>query len=212
MTVKKPGNLFIVSAPSGAGKTTLVQKLVADQPDLDVSISHTTRPRRAGEQDGVDYHFVTAEEFEALIDRDRFLEHARVFDHYYGTSREWVGEQLAAGRDIILEIDWQGARQVRRLLPGAVGIFILPPSYQTLQQRLGGRGDDAETVARRMHDAAQELSHYNEYDFLVINDDLDAATARMGDIVRAAAHGYDRQRAFFDEFVGGMLREAPGFQ
>lgn len=208
----KSGNLFIVSAPSGAGKTTLVQATVDAMPDLYVSVSHTTRPKRPSEEDGVDYHFIDEAGFEALIEQGQFLEYARVFDRYYGTSRRWVEDQLARGHDIILEIDWQGGRQVREQLPGAVGIFILPPSYESLQRRLQGRGDDAETVARRMQEATRELSHYDEYDFLVINDDLDTASAELGDIIRAAGHGYAQQRTFFDEFVGGLLRDAPDLE
>lgn len=199
------GNLFIVSAPSGAGKTTLVKALLKRMPDLAVSVSHTTRPPRPSERDGRDYYFVDEAAFRSLIEQDRFLEHARVFDHSYGTSRDWVEEQLAAGVDVILEIDWQGARQVRERLPDAVGIFILPPSYAALKARLEGRGDKDATVRRRMDDAARELSHYAEYDFLVINDDLETARLDLAAVIRAAGRDYRRHRVYYDEFVGQML-------
>lgn len=209
---KKPGNLFIISAPSGTGKTTLVQALVEAVPDLFVSVSHTTRPQRPSEEDGINYHFVDKETFDDLVAREQFLEYARVFDHDYGTSRLWVEEQLAQGRDIVLEIDWQGARQVRRLMPGSTAIFILPPSYESLRNRLQQRGDAPETVHRRMRDATQELSHYAEYDFLVINDNLDTVLGQLGDIIRSAAHAYKPQQKYFDDFVTGLLRDAPDLQ
>lgn len=203
--MQKQGNLFIISAPSGAGKTTLVRWLTQNIPNLYVSVSHTTRPRRPSEEDGRDYHYVDEETFRSLINGDHFLEHARVFDHYYGTSRKWVERQLADGRDIILEIDWQGAQQVHGHLPDAVGIFILPPSCETLQSRLQQRGDDADTVRRRMDDAVAELSHYREYDYLVINDDLDTARQNLAAIVRATRQGYRRQQAYYDEFMDRIL-------
>ncbi len=209
---KKPGNLFIISAPSGTGKTTLVRALVNAVPGLHVSVSHTTRPQRPSEENGVNYHFVDQATFDDLVAREQFLEYARVFDHSYGTSRVWVEEQLARGSDIILEIDWQGARQVRHLMPGSLGIFILPPSYEALQKRLQARGDAPETVQRRMRDATRELSHYAEYDYLVINDDLDTALGQLGDIIRSAAHAYQPQRTFFDDFVAGLLRDVPDIQ
>jgi guanylate kinase len=203
------GNLFIVSAPSGAGKTTLVKALLETMPDLAVSISHTTRPPRPSERDGQDYHFVDEAAFLSLVEEDRFLEHARVFDHYYGTSRDWVQERLVAGVDVILEIDWQGARQVRERLPDAVGIFILPPSYATLKARLKGRGDEEATVRRRMDDAARELSHYAEYEFLVINDDLETARQDLAAVFRAAGRDYRRHRAYYDDFVDRILPGKP---
>jgi len=209
---KKPGNLFIISAPSGTGKTTLVKALVNTVPDLFVSVSHTTRPRRPHEENGINYHFVDRQTFEDLIAVGEFLEYARVFDHYYGTSRKRVTEQLALGKDIILEIDWQGARQVRRLMPGSPGIFILPPSYESLQERLQRRGDTADTVERRMRDATHELSHYPEYDYLVINEDLDTTLGQLSDIIRSTAHAYKPQKKYFDDFVAGLLRNAPDLQ
>ncbi len=180
------GTLFIVSAPSGAGKTSLVRALVDGAADIAVSVSHTTRPRRSGEQDGVNYHFVEAARFEAMIAEGAFLEHAQVFGNRYGTARETVTRELAAGRDVILEIDWQGGQQVRRLMPAAVSIFILPPSHAELERRLRGRGtDDEETIRRRMNAAVTEMSHYDEYDFLVINDDFPRAVADLQAVVRS---------------------------
>ena len=210
--LKKRGNLIIISAPSGAGKTTLVRGLVASVPNLLVSVSHTTRPRRAGENDGADYHFIDVPAFEALIEKGEFLEYAEVFGHYYGTSGHWVEQQLAGGRNIILEIDWQGAQQVRRQLQETVSIFILPPSYEALASRLHGRGDDEKLVRERMQGAAGELSHYHEYDYLVINDDIDAATGELAAIIRASGNGYPRQKPFFDDFVAQLLKNTAGIQ
>ncbi|MDE2089139.1 MAG: guanylate kinase [Gammaproteobacteria bacterium] len=181
-----PGTLYVISAPSGAGKTSLVKALRESLPDLTVSVSHTTRLLRPGERDGVDYHFVDHAAFKAMIEQGAFLEYAQVFDNYYGTSRAGVLERMNGGRDVILEIDWQGARQVRRALPESVGIFILPPARATLEQRLKNRGQDApEVIARRMRDAVNETSHYREYDYLVVNDDFAAALADLTAIVHA---------------------------
>jgi guanylate kinase len=174
------GTLFIISAPSGAGKTSLVKALLERLSDVVVSVSHTTRDPRPGEQDGVDYHFVTKPEFETMVTAGEFVEHARVFDNFYGTSRVAVAEQLEAGRDVILEIDWQGARQVRHSLPHAVSVFILPPTRQTLRERLTARDQDSEQVIeRRMGDAISEMSHYGEYHFLIFNDDFEQAVAEL---------------------------------
>ena len=170
------GTLYIVSAPSGAGKTSLVKALVETTNNLQLSVSHTTRTARPGEKNGVNYHFVTQDEFIHMLTCNLFLEHAQVFDHYYGTSEQWLAHQLQHGIDIILEIDWQGAQQVRRLKPDCVSIFILPPSRATLEQRLRNRRQDSEQViARRMREAVNEISHYVEYDYLVVNDDFDLA-------------------------------------
>jgi guanylate kinase len=182
--MKSPGTLFTVSAPSGAGKTSLVEALTRRCAQLRVSVSHTTRPRRPGEQDGVNYHFVTEEAFQAMLEREAFLEHAQVFGNFYGTSTEWVEEQLAAGLDVILEIDWQGAQQIKQLQPESVAIFILPPSRDALQQRLQNRGtDDAEVIQRRMAQAVDEISHYHQSDFIVVNDDFDTALAELESIL-----------------------------
>lgn len=178
------GTLFIISAPSGAGKTSLVRELVESLDGIQVSVSHTTRARRQGEVDGVNYHFVDVATFEAMIERGEFFEHARVFDNYYGTSRPAVEKMLAAGQDVILEIDWQGARQVRQQMPDAVSIFILPPSREELERRLASRGtDEHATIARRMRDAVSEMSHHDEYDYLVINDDFTTALRELQSLV-----------------------------
>ncbi|MEQ5803804.1 guanylate kinase [Halomonas sp. H10-9-1] len=178
------GTLFIVSAPSGAGKTSLVRELIESLDGLQVSVSHTTRARREGEVDGVNYHFVDVPAFEAMIERGEFFEHARVFDNYYGTSRPAVQAALAAGQDVILEIDWQGARQVRQQMPEAVSVFILPPSREELERRLAGRGtDDHAVIQRRMRDAVSEMSHHDEYDYLVINDDFTTALDELRALV-----------------------------
>ncbi|MEX1196501.1 MAG: guanylate kinase [Pseudohongiellaceae bacterium] len=182
------GTLYTVSAPSGAGKTSLVNALLdGSDPSLCVSISHTTRAQRPGEQDGVNYHFVDRETFLDMRDRGEFLESAEVFGNLYGTSQPWVEKQLAQGRDVILEIDWQGAAQVRRLVNPTKSIFILPPSLETLEQRLSERGqDDSETIARRMRQARDEISHYCEADYLVINEVFSAALDDLRAILRAA--------------------------
>ncbi|ERS88295.1 guanylate kinase [Halomonas sp. PBN3] len=178
------GTLFIVSAPSGAGKTSLVRELIESLDGIQVSVSHTTRARREGEVDGVNYHFVDVPGFEAMIERGEFFEYARVFDNYYGTSRPAVQAALAAGQDVILEIDWQGARQVRAQMPEAVSVFILPPSREELERRLAGRGTDEHAVIeRRMRDAVSEMSHHDEYDYLVINDDFTTALDELRALV-----------------------------
>ncbi len=180
------GTLFTVSAPSGAGKTSLVEALVQASQHLVVSVSHTTRPMRPGEQDGVNYHFVTEAAFEEMLNRGAFLEQARVFDNFYGTSQEWVEQQLKAGEDVILEIDWQGAAQIKHLLPDSVSIFILPPSRQALRQRLTNRGqDDEATIEQRMSQAVNEISHYPEADYIVVNDNFDAALLELKSVVES---------------------------
>ncbi len=181
-----PGTLFTVSAPSGAGKTSLVNALAQEHASVCVSVSHTTRPMRPGEQDGVNYHFVTEAAFHEMATRGAFLEQARVFGNYYGTSQEWVEQQLHSGIDVILEIDWQGAEQIKRLRPDSISIFILPPSRDTLQQRLLSRGQDEKAViADRMAQAVAEISHYPEADFLVVNDSFDTALDELLCIMRS---------------------------
>ncbi|HEB59161.1 MAG TPA: guanylate kinase [Gammaproteobacteria bacterium] len=190
-----PGTLFIISAPSGAGKTSLVRALLERMDGIGVSVSHTTRAPRPGERDGVDYHFTAVAEFEKMVAAGVFLEHAQVFDNYYGTSREAIETRLAAGEDVILEIDWQGAAQVRRLMADTVSIFILPPSREALEERLRGRGQDDEgIIARRMRDAVAEMSHYAEFDYLIINDDFDTALGELCCVVQARRQRLDRQR------------------
>ncbi len=178
------GSLFIIAAPSGGGKTSLVNALLNHDPRLVLSVSHTTRPARPGEIDGRHYHFVSEAEFEQMVDEGGFMEHARVFDHYYGTNRNSVALQLDQGRDVILEIDWQGARQVRAVFPDCCLIFIIPPSLETLRKRLTGRGQDsAEVIQRRMRDAQAEISHWAEFDHLVVNDDFDKALEELVAII-----------------------------
>ncbi len=173
------GSLFVVSAPSGAGKTSLVQALIGSIDNIGVSVSHTTRAQRPGEQHGVNYHFTTRESFGQMIERGDFLEQAEVFGNLYGTSKVWVENTLQAGRDVILEIDWQGAQQVRRLMPDSVGIFILPPSRQALRERLVGRSTDAaEIIERRLAQATEDMSHFVEFDYVIINAVFDQKAAR----------------------------------
>jgi len=188
------GQLYIISAPSGAGKTSLVKALLEQDSDLAVSVSHTTRPRRVGEVDGVNYHFITTQQFLDLLTQDAFLEHAEVFGHYYGTSHLAVARQLERGQDVILEIDWQGARQVRRLIDDAVSIFILPPSRAELERRLTARGQDGvEVISARMAKATAEMSHYPEFDYLLINDSFERALTELQAIVLAKRLELPRQ-------------------
>ncbi|MEY3037975.1 MAG: hypothetical protein RL143_542 [Pseudomonadota bacterium] len=180
------GTLYIISAPSGAGKTSLVKALLEQDAKVRVSVSHTTRAPRDGEVDGVAYNFVSLAEFDQVIDAGQFLEYAEVFTNKYGTSKLWVEEQLAAGIDVILEIDWQGAQQVREKMPNALSIFILPPSRAELERRLTGRGtDSAEIIAGRMAQAESEMSHFGEFDYLVINDQFDEALNQLQAIFTA---------------------------
>ena len=178
------GRLFVIAAPSGAGKTSLVKALLERRPELHVSISHTTRTRRPTEEHGREYYFVTVPEFQELIAKGEFLEHAQVFDNFYGTGRRPVERQLAQGRNVILEIDWQGARLVRNAMPDCSSIFILPPSRPALEERLRNRKtDSAEIIARRLRDAVGDMSHWNEFDYVVVNDDFERAVADLGRIV-----------------------------
>jgi guanylate kinase len=180
------GTLFVVSAPSGAGKTSLVRAMLERDPLLTVSVSHTTRPRRSGEADGVNYHFVDRDRFETMLASGAFLEYAEVFGNLYGTSAAWVEGRLEQGRDVILEIDWQGAAQIRARLPETVSIFVLPPSLAALEQRLRGRGQDEDAVIRRrLAEARAEMAHHVDYDYLVVNDDFETAAADLLAITRA---------------------------
>ncbi len=182
----RTGTLYIISAPSGAGKTSLVKKLRSSVNDIVVSVSHTTRKQRPGEIHGQDYFFCEQEEFDHLLQDQMFLEHAVVFDHHYGTSSTIVNNALSCGQDVILEIDWQGARQVKKLMPSAVSIFILPPSLASLEKRLCDRGQDSQKIIdRRMQDAIAEISHYTEYDYLIVNDEFDEAYQNLKSIVIA---------------------------
>jgi|TARA_B110000211_G_scaffold178777_1_gene202144 guanylate kinase len=186
MQTTSTGTLYVFSAPSGAGKTSLVKALLEKTEDIGVSVSHTTRAPREGESDGKDYNFVSQEAFKELIEQNAFLEHAQVFDNFYGTSQVWVEQQLNAGRDVILEIDWQGAQQIRQQMPNMVSLFILPPSRDELLKRLTGRGTDSqEVIDRRMHDAVSEMSHYAEFDYLIINDNFEYALQELRSVIIA---------------------------
>ncbi len=190
------GNLYVVAAPSGAGKTTLVRLLLQAEPSVHLSVSYTTRAPRPGEVDGRDYRFVTRQEFEAMVGRGEFLEWAEVHGNHYGTSRIWIEGELAAGRDVLLEIDWQGAQQVRSFFPEAVGIFVLPPSLDELERRLRGRGtDSAEVVARRLAAAQAEMRHVGEFDYVIINKELQRAAEEMLLVVRASRLRFAVQRS-----------------
>lgn len=200
------GNLYIISAPSGAGKTSLVKELVSNLDDLIVSVSHTTRQMRDGEIHGKDYFFVDVEKFKTMQGENAFLECAQVFDNFYGTAQQTVETNLAQGQDVILEIDWQGAQQVRKLIPNALSIFILPPSIEVLQQRLENRGkDDAQIIARRMKDAVTEMSHYPEFDYLVVNDDFSVALNSLKSIVIANRLKQARQSAVLQSLLSNLL-------
>ncbi|HEU0187050.1 MAG TPA: guanylate kinase [Gallionellaceae bacterium] len=188
------GNLFIVSAPSGAGKTSLVKALLSINKNIDLSISYTTRPPRPGEVNGKDYQFVSRETFLQMVQHGDFLESAEVYGNLYGTSQSWLNKELQSGRDILLEIDWQGAAQVRSKFPMCIPIFILPPSLEALETRLKGRGQDsAEVIARRLHAAQEDIGHVAEFDYVIINDKLDEALQQLNAIVVAAGMHRDRQ-------------------
>lgn len=204
--MKSRGTLYTVSAPSGAGKTSLVSALVKSCPQLLVSVSHTTRAIRPGETDGTDYHFVDEPSFLGMLERAEFLEHARVFGNLYGTSSVWVEQQLVAGFDVILEIDWQGARQIRKLRPDAQAIFILPPSRDTLRDRLKNRGqDDNDTIEARLREAVQEMSHYVESNFVIINQDFDTALDEFRSVVISQRLATKRQQITQKELLNDLL-------
>lgn len=205
------GTLFIISSPSGAGKSSLIKALL-ERPSADgklqVSVSHTTRAVRPGEVDGIHYHFIDQPEFKTLIERGAFYEWAEVFGNYYGTSREWIDEQLAKGIDILLDIDWQGARQIRAQSPSAKSIFILPPSRVELERRLNARQQDsAEVIKGRMDKAVSEMSHYNEYDYLLVNDHFDQALNRLSAIIEAERANTDKQAIRYQDLLCGLLAE-----
>lgn len=194
MSAKYTGNLYIVAAPSGGGKTSLVKNLVETLPDIEISISHTTRAMRPKEKDGEDYFFVSEDEFMKLVNTNAFIEHARVFNHLYGTSEAQISARLQQGIDIVLDIDWQGAEQIRYAFPQAVSVFIVPPSLDVLKQRLINRCQDKdEIISERMIKAQDELSHYPEFDYLIVNDDFDNAAMELRSIVVANRHRMERQ-------------------
>ncbi|MBE0360450.1 guanylate kinase [Pseudoalteromonas aliena] len=201
------GNLFILSAPSGAGKSSLINALLKKHADMKVSVSHTTRSPRPGEEDGVHYHFVATDEFKALIEKNDFFEWAQVFDNYYGTSKQAIESQLNAGIDVFLDIDWQGAQQVRKIMPSVQTIFILPPSKKELEQRLNNRGQDsADVIASRMAKAQSETSHYNEYDFVIVNDDFESALADIEIIVMAQRLTLKAQKNRHQVLLNSLLK------
>lgn len=190
------GNVFIVSAPSGAGKTSLVKTLLEADPRVKLSVSYTTRAPRPGEADGVHYHFVSMDEFMAILNRGDFLESAEVYGNRYGTSQRWIEAQVASGVDILLEIDWQGAAQVRKLMPQAISIYILPPSPAALRERLTGRGQDSEAIiAGRLAAAREDMSHVYEFDYVIINDEFATAAAELQAVVRASRLTLAKQMA-----------------
>lgn len=200
------GNLYVVAAPSGAGKTTLVKRLLQNESEVRLSISYTTRLPRPGEENGREYHFVDVETFRSMIDRSDFLEWAEVHGNFYGTSKTWIMNQMADGNDVLLEIDWQGAQQVRAIFPEAIGVFILPPSLEELERRLTGRGTDSrEVIARRLAAAQAEMRHVGEFDYAIINDDLERALDDLRSILRASRLRFKAQRvrhaALFDRLI-----------
>jgi guanylate kinase len=198
------GRLFVIAAPSGAGKTSLVKALLERKPELHVSISYTTRKMRPTEEDGREYHFVSITDFQQLVDQGLFLEYAQVFDNFYGTGRRPVETEMARGNNVVLEIDWQGAQQVRKSLPECVTIFILPPSRRSLEERLRNRRTDSEEViARRLRDAVGDMSHWNEFDYVVVNDDFDKA---VNDLVSIVEGGGEHLKAHRPE-LQGLLAE-----
>lgn len=203
----KPSQLYIVSAPSGAGKTSLLNALCQQLKHLTISVSHTTRAPRPGEVDGEHYHFVNVETFQQEIEQGLFLEYAPVFDNYYGTSKIAVDALLAARKDVILEIDWQGARQVRERADSVISIFILPPSQASLEERLRNRKQDSETIIqRRMRDARNEISHYSEYDYVIINDDFDDALADLVAIFRSERLRLKRQQLHHASLLAELVK------
>ena len=200
------GHLYILTAPSGAGKTTLVRHLLENDPAIQVSVSHTTRPPRSGEREGIEYCFIELDEFQEKIRRNDFLEWAEVHGNYYGTSRSGIEAALRAGQDVLLEIDWQGAQQVRKVFPAAIGVFILPPSLEVLAQRLRERAtDNAQTIARRLAAARDEMRHADEFDYVIINDDLQRALQDLLAIVRAARLRYTVQSRRHSVLFATML-------
>lgn len=206
--MNKQGRLIVISAPSGAGKTTLVNALIDSTPDLKISISHTTRPIRPGEQDGVNYYFISDDEFKNLLDRREFLEYAKVYDYYYGTSKVWVENELNKGSDIILEIDWQGAQQIKSMFPNSASfIYILPPSLEILKERLEKRAQDKpDVISYRLAKAKEDISHYNEFDYVVVNDDLDQTVASIQSIIKSINLNIQVQKINLKSLLDNLLK------
>ncbi len=206
MSKTRRGQLFVIAAPSGAGKTSLVKAVLERDADVRFSISHTTRQRRETEVDGKDYYFIDAAEFQRKVDNDEFLEHAKVFDNHYGTDRSQVEKLLDEGRHVLLEIDWQGARQVRRSMPGCVSIFVLPPSRADLEKRLQARStDSAAVIRRRLRDSVADMSRWIEFDYVVINDDFDRAADALIDVITGHGDESRATRAGLKAFVDNLL-------
>lgn len=209
------GRLFVIAAPSGAGKTSLVKALLDREPGLRVCVSHTTRPQRPNEIDGRDYHFIDIPAFEALLQQDGFLEHARVFDHYYGTSRQALAQAFGRGHDVILEIDWQGAAQVRANTAArgdrCHSIFVLPPSREALAERLRARKTDSDAViARRLRDAVADMRHYTEFDYVIVNDQFERALDDLQGIIRGRGEDLSAHRDALTPLVTELLADEPG--
>ena len=203
------GTLYIISAASGAGKTTLVSAVLEQVADLEVSVSHTTRAPREGEVDGVNYHFVDKDTFEAMVENSEFIENAAVFGNMYGTSRQHIQEQLLKGKDVILEIDWQGARQIRQLISDCKSVYIVPPSTEALRERLTSRGqDDEDVISRRMREAINEMSHYVEFDYLIINDDFDEARDNLAAIIKGNRMLHEHQQQKHADLLARLLGSA----
>jgi len=203
------GTLYIISAASGAGKTTLVSAVLEQVADLEVSVSHTTRAPREGEVDGVNYHFVDKDTFEAMVENSEFIENANVFGNMYGTSRQHIQEQLLKGKDVILEIDWQGARQIRQLISDCKSVYIVPPSTEALRERLTSRGqDDEDVISRRMREAINEMSHYVEFDYLIINDDFDEARDNLAAIIKGNRMLHEHQQQKHADLLARLLGSA----
>ncbi|HEU5137837.1 MAG TPA: guanylate kinase [Steroidobacteraceae bacterium] len=203
---RRRGSLFVIAAPSGAGKTSLVKAVVDRDPSLRVSVSHTTRKQREKEIPGVDYNFVSVDEFKRLIGQGAFLEHAQVFDNFYGTGRAQVEALRSAGHDVILEIDWQGAQQVRKAAPDCKTVFILPPSRVELETRLRNRRTDSDQVIeRRLRDAVADMSHYAEFDYVIVNDDFEAAVAQLLSVLRGGGTEYGAKRTGLAPLLADLL-------
>ncbi len=203
------GTLYVISAASGAGKTTLVSAVLEQVADLEVSVSHTTRAPREGEVDGVNYHFVDKDTFEAMVENGEFIENANVFGNMYGTSRQHIQEQLRKGKDVILEIDWQGARQIRQLISDCKSVYIVPPSTAALRERLTSRGqDDGDVISRRMREAINEMSHYVEFDYLIINDDFDEARDNLAAIIKGNRMLHEHQQQKHADLLTRLLGSA----